>query len=296
MSGTVVNINGVLFDKDSARVSVFDRGFLYGDSIYEVLRTYGGNVFDFDGHADRLWESAEALGMPLSWDRKQLRTELARTLDAAGNDESYIRVVVTRGAGEIGLDPALAVGQQTLIVIKPLTLPTADFYARGISAIVPRVRRNLRDALDPAIKSGNYLNNILALHEAIRAGAQDAIMLDHRGLVTEGTTANVWIGRNGRLVTPPLSVGILAGITRRHVLRLAPEGGLTAEEADFDASALRAADEIFFTSSIKEIVPVTRLDGRAVGGGTPGPLTRRVSEIFQRYTNGLRARRDGRVQ
>jgi branched-chain amino acid aminotransferase len=286
--GTVVNIDGTLFPPDEAKVSVFDRGFLYGDSIYEVVRTYGGKPFELDAHLERLARSGERIALSLPWDRARLSREVTRTLDAANNleegRESYIRVVVTRGSGEIGLDPALAVDPRTVIVVRPLVMPPREAYTAGIEVAVVGVERTAPTAIDPSAKTGNYLNNLLALKEARDRGAYEAVMLDAKGRITEGSTSNVFVVKDGRLKTPPKEVGLLEGVTRRTVLSVARDLGLPTDEVHLGPEDLRGADEAFITSTIREIVPVTRCDGQAIGAGRVGPLTTRVQAGFRART------------
>ncbi|MDD5306086.1 MAG: aminotransferase class IV [Deltaproteobacteria bacterium] len=283
--GFAANIDGrIVTDRNAACIPVLDRGFLYGDSIYEVLRTYSGGLFAVGEHLDRLWRSARAVGLVLPFGREGLREEIDRTVSAAGNAETYVRIVVTRGAGEIGLDPAFADAPRMVIIAKELTLPVAWTSGNGIAVRVVEVRRNLKNALDPGVKTGNYLNNVLAMAEARAAGDDDAIMLDYRGRVTEATTSNVFTVSKGRLLTPPLSVGILEGVTRGLIMRVARERGLEVEEVDLLPEDLYRADEVFLTGTLKEVVSVVRVNGLPVGGGDPGPVTRRISKWFEELT------------
>jgi branched-chain amino acid aminotransferase len=285
--GFAANIDRTITtDPGAARVPVLDRGFLYGDSIYEVLRTYSGRLFAVEEHFDRLWRSARAVGLALPFGRDELRAEVERTVAAAGNSETYVRVVVTRGAGEIGLDPSFADAPRLVIIAKELSLPAAWTSGNGIAVRVVEVRRNLKNALDPGVKTGNYLNNVLAMAEARAAGDDDAIMLDYRGRVTEATTSNVFAVRCARLLTPPLSVGILEGVTRGLVMRVARERGVEVEEVDLLPEDLYGADEAFLTGTLKEVVPIVRVNGLPVGSGEPGAVTRDVSRWFEELTRG----------
>jgi branched-chain amino acid aminotransferase len=296
---TVVNVDGILLPPREARVSVFDRGFLYGDSVYEVVRTYGGRPFELGAHLARLRHSADRIGLEPKWDASRTAAEVARTLEAArGGDvpdpeaapwnagERYVRVVMTRGAGEIGLDPALAVDPVALVIVQPLHGPPGRAYAEGVTAAIVGVRRASPAAIDPSAKTGAHLPNVLAVREARAAGAHEALLLDDRGAVTEGSSSNVFAVRGGRVTTPPLGAGILEGVTRGIVLRLAREAGVDAEEAPLRPEDLEGADEVFITSTVREIVPVTRLGGRPVGPGRPGPVTRRLHDLFRRRAGG----------
>lgn len=296
---TVVNLDGALVPPSAAKVSVFDRGFLYGDSVYEVIRTYGGRPFELDAHLARLRHSADRIGLVPKWGPERTAAELARALEASrgGDDpdpdaapwnvgERYARVVMTRGAGEIGLDPALAVDPVALVVAQPLRGPPARAYAEGVAAAVVGVRRASPQAIDPSAKTGAHLPNVLAVKEARAAGAHEALLLDDAGHVTEGSSSNVFAVAGGAVLTPPLAAGILEGVTRGVVLRLARELGVPAREAPLRASDLAGADEVFITSTIREIVPVTRLDGAAIGAGRPGPVTARLHRAFRGLASG----------
>ena len=279
---TRVYIDGTIHDEATAVVPVFDRGFLYGDSVYEVLRTAGGRPVDLDRHLERLARSANAILLPAP-DLTSLAAALYATLAAAANPESYVRVILTRGAGEIGLDLALAEGARTIVLAKPLRLPPPELYERGARVVVVDVIRTPREAVDPAVKSGNYLNNILALAAARRAGADEAVMKNAQGRLAEGSTSNLFVVRGGVVETPALAEGLLPGITRRRVLELARARGLPVAECPLEPSALVAADEAFLTSSLRGVLPVTRVGDAAVGAGIPGPVTRALAAAYTEY-------------
>ena len=288
-----ININGDIVGPEDATISVFDRGFLFGDSIYEVTLTYDGVLYKINEHLDRLWESADLLDMPISISRKQLTYQMIKTLKALGEERAYIRVVITRGEGEIGLDPKLAIKNNLVIITKKLPANPSWWYESGVEMIVASVLRNPKESIDPAIKSGNYLNNVLAYQQAKKQGAFDAIMLNADGMVTEGTTSNIWIVKDGRLKTPPLAAGLLSGITRKTVLELAKKHKIPFEETNFSPDELKEADECFLTSSTKELVPITKIDEISIGLGTPGELTKRLHQIYRKqveeYTSKQRA-------
>lgn len=273
-------INGEIADEGSARISVFDRGFLYGDSIYEVMRTSRGRPVDLEAHLGRLRRSGEAIALAMPAEHA-LRAAIDETLAAAANPESYLRVIVTRGAGEIGLDTGLAEAPTTLVIARPLQLPPADFYENGASIRIVGVQRTPRRAMDPAVKSGNYLNNIMALAEARRAGAYEAVMCDASGRVAEGSSSNVFVVRGGELVTPALEIGLLAGITRERVIELARAEGLRVEEGTLSPDEVRGADEVFITSSIRGVLPIGAVDGAPVPA--PGPITSRIMDRYATY-------------
>ena len=293
------NVEGKLVPPEQARVPVLDRGFLYGDSVYEVVRTYAGRPFELPRHLERMEKTARRIDLTLP-PRETILRELQRTLDAAGNPESYARIVVTRGTGEFGLSPFLARGENRLVVIvRPLQQPPEEQYERGLQIAIAKTRRNSPLALDPALKTGNYLNNILALREAHEAGADDAILLDLQGRVTEGTTSNVFFVQRGVLVTPPLALGMLEGVTRAVFIHIAREEGFILREEAHGPEALAAADEVFLTSTLREAMPITSLvflesEGervRQVDGGRPGPVAKRLRAAFRAYVERTHLRR-----
>lgn len=289
-----MNIDGRLLAPAEARVSVFDRGFLYGDSVYEVVRTYGKRPFELRAHLARLERSASLIGLPLPWGAPRLAEEIARTLEASrGGDvddpaaapwnrgERSVRIVMTRGSGELGLDPALAVQPSAVVIVHPLAGPPLADYRDGVAACVVGVPRAAPTAADPSAKTGLHLPHVLAVREARLHGAAEALLTDGRGNVTEGASSNLFAVRAGRVITPHLAVGILEGVTRGVVLRLARDLGLPAEEAGIAVSDLPGFDELFITSTAREILPVTRLGERPVGTGRVGPVTRRLHEAFR---------------
>ena len=295
-----MNIDGVLMPPGEARVSVFDRGFLYGDSVYEVVRTYRGRPFEVEAHLRRLDHSAERIGLRLPWDARRTEAELKRTLEAArGEDppfpdaapwnagERYARIVMTRGAGEIGLDPALAVDPKAIVIVQPLHAPPLAAYREGVKVSLVGVAHVPPRIVDPSAKTGNYLPNVLALREARAAGAHEALMLDRQGFVTEGTTSNVFAVRRGAVATPPLGAGILEGVTRGIVMALARSLGIAVREEPLRPGDLEEAEEVFLTSTAREVLPVTRLGEGAVGGGRPGPLTARLHAAYRERADRL---------
>jgi branched-chain amino acid aminotransferase len=276
-----IALNGTIGDEASARVSVLDRGFLYGDSVYEVIRTYGGRPFALPDHLRRLQRSAELLDMQLPVELPQLTQEIEATIAAAGNPESYIRVIVTRGSGPIGLDPALASEPQRVVIVTPLRLLAPEVYETGVKVCLVAAGRTARGDLPLGAKSGNYLANLLSLRIARQHQAHEAIMLDAQGRVLEGSTSNIFAWIDDTLITPPLHVGLLEGITRAKVIALAQREAIPFEERELWADDLRRASEVFLTSTLREVLPVTQVDTHEVGNGHPGPLTLRVRRGFR---------------
>ena len=278
----LVNIDGKLCEPGEATVPVLDRGFLYGDSVYEVVRTYAGKPFAVKEHLDRFERSAARLDIRLP-EREWLEEQIHSTIEAAGNDESYCRIIVTRGGGPITLDPTKAAGSLTVILVKEYEHFPDWMYQQGIKVHIPMIRRNPPSALDPAIKSGNYLNSIMALGEARRAGFDDALMLDVLGRITEATSANVFMYHQRKLYTPALGVGLLEGVTRRLVIDLASKHGFEVEECDIFPEQLWTAHEVMFTSTLKEVMPVVQVGDAQVSVGKPGPVARKLREVIQTY-------------
>jgi len=277
---TKVYIGGRLVDKADAKVSVYDHGLLYGDGVFEGIRIYGGKVFRLREHVDRLYESARHIFLEIPLSREQMGAAVLQTVQANAKQDGYIRLVVTRGAGYLGLDPGKTSDPQVIIIVDDITLYPAEFYERGLEIVTASVIRNHPNALNPRIKSLNYLNNILAKIEAVRAGCQEALMLNHNGEVAECTGDNVFVVKRGTLRTPPTHAGILEGITRNAVIELARAAGVPVQEATLTRHDFYAADECFLTGTAAEVVPVVKCDGRTIGSGKPGPITRQLRERF----------------
>jgi branched-chain amino acid aminotransferase len=280
---TTVVLDGELVGPERATISVLDRGFLYGDSVYEVLRTYQGVPFEIEAHLERLEGSAARIGMKLNVPPNVLRDEILKAHRSSGNPDSYVRVIVTRGAGKIGLDPALAVGPKRIVIAQDVSemTPPARAYSDGVEIALVSVRRNLRSAIDPQAKTGNYLNSVMAIAEARQSGAYEAVMLDHQGFITEGSSSNIFLVIGGMLLTPPIDAGILKGVTRRVVLEVAKRGGIRVLEIPLPEATAHEADEVFITSSIREVVPVSKISERELG--KPGPVTLKVRALFKEY-------------
>lgn len=278
----VVSVNGVVTSIADGRLPVMDHGLLFGDSIYEVVRTLGGRPVAFAQHLDRLRQSAHATYMQIPWTDSEIGARIRAAVEASKLAECYVRLVVSRGVGPMTLLPD-GCGDPTMIVyVMPLVLPTAADVDRGMGVVVPARLRNDRRALAPAAKTGNYLNNVLALVEARRAGGEDAVMLNTEGFVTEATTANVFWVKGGEVRTPSLDCGILSGITRTLLIWAMRQESILVTEGRFPAAELRGADEAFLTGTIRGVSPVVRVDGKPVGDGRPGPLTLRIHALNER--------------
>ncbi len=279
-----VYINGRLYNKEDAKISVYDHGLLYGDGIFEGMRSYNGRVFRLQQHLRRLWDSARAICLEIPISQEQMAKAVNETLSANGIKDGYIRLVVTRGAGSLGLDPNRCSDPQVIIITDHISLYPKEFYEKGLEIITAATLRNHPAALNPRIKSLNYLNNILAKIEGLKAGCVEALMLNHKGEVAECTGDNIFLVRRGTLVTPPNDAGILEGITREAVMELAAEAGIEVREASLTRHDVYIADECFLTGSAAEVIPVVKVDNRVIGSGKPGPVTRDLSERFHRLT------------
>jgi branched-chain amino acid aminotransferase len=278
-----LSTHGRVLDPEHATISVFDRGFLYGDSVYETLRTVGANVLELEPHLRRLRRSAVGIAFELPFSDADIADAIAQTLAAAGNPKSRIRVIVTRGTGPIMLDTRVAESPVLVVLVTPLEDLNPAERLRGLSAVVVGRHDIFRSGL-VGLKTGNYLGNILALHQAHDQGADDAILCNADGEVAEGSTSNLFLVIEGRVHTPSLASGLLAGITRDLVIRLLETRlGLQTVERTVLVDELTRADELFLTSSIRGVMPVTKLDGVAVGDGTAGPLTRRVIDVYEAF-------------
>ena len=276
-------IDGQIVDGKDAQLSIFDRGFLYGDSIYEVLRTFSGKPFGLEEHLQRLESSAAGLRLPLP-PRDRIRQAILQTCAAANTPDAYIRIIVTRGSGEMGLDTGLADETRLVVIVRPVQLPPTSAYSEGVAVAIVGHSRSAPGAVDPQIKSGNYLASILALAEAKSRGAFEALLCDGVGRVSEGSTSNFFIVRRGRLVTPPVSVGILEGITRRKVIELARAERMAVDEQPLWPTDLKRADEMLLSSSVRGLLPIVRVDDTVIGGGKPGPVVRRIMALYDALT------------
>ncbi len=277
----LVYLNGRFVPKEEATVSVFDHGFLYGDGIYETMRAYNGRFFLLERHLARLRCSADAVFLTLPMPIDKISAVLYESLTVNRLDEAYVRLHISRGPGEIGLDPGLCPDPTVVIVAKPFKAYPPEYYDRGVSVSIVKTRRNHPLALNPSIKGTNFLNNILAKIEANKAGAYEGIMLNWEGFVAEGTISNLFMVKGGLLRTPALAVGILEGVTRGLVLDLARNEKIPVQESAFSPGELTGADECFITNSTMEIMPVTLIDGKPIGGNGPGPLTATLMKAYK---------------
>jgi branched-chain amino acid aminotransferase len=281
VSSVLINFNGAIVPPSEAKISILDHGFLYGDSIYETIRTYGGKPFLLDLHLERLEESGKGIHLTLPLPRAQLGQEVIKTVGVARHHESQIRIMVTRGIGDFGYDPKLCSDPSFLIFVSPLFVPPAEIYDKGVRISLVSVRRNLPSAINPAVKSGNLLNQALAWMESQKDGAYEALMLNYKGDLAECTMSNIFFVKDKVLLTPSLDCGILGGLTRRLVLELARTLGMPVREGAFSVREFLSADEAFLTVTSREIIPVVRCNDQTIGQGIPGTITRRLHEAYR---------------
>lgn len=280
-----VYINGKFYEKKDAKVSVFDHGFLYGDGVFEGIRSYSRLVFKLKEHIDRLYESAKTICLEIPLAKENLIKAVCETLRVNKLENAYIRLVVSRGEGDLGLDPRKCRGNATIVIIADkIALYPEALYKKGLEIITVPTIRNLPEALNPQIKSLNYLNNILAKIEAINCGYEEAIMLDSLGYVAECTGDNIFIVKHNELYTPPQCMGTLRGITRDTILEIASKKGIPVHEHVITRHEVYIADECFLTGTAAEVIPVVKVDGRIIGAGNPGALTLRLIGEFHKLT------------
>ena len=280
-----VFVDGKFVDEKKAVVSVFDHGLLYGDGVFEGIRAYNGRVFKLSEHVDRLFYSAKAILLKIPMSHRAICAAVREACKRNKIRDGYIRLVVTRGAGTLGLDPNRCSKPQVIIIADKIQLYPETFYKKGLEIVTVPTTRNHTNAVNPAIKSLNYLNNILAKIEAINAGCVEAIMLNSQGFVAECTGDNVFMLKGGQLLTPPLAAGALYGITRGVAIELAKSLGVEVTEPNLTRYDLYNADEVFITGTAAEVVPVVKIDGRQIGSGKPGKLTKNLIKAYQNLTN-----------
>jgi branched-chain amino acid aminotransferase len=277
-------IDGKYYDKENAKISVYDHGLLYGDGVFEGMRSYGGRVFRLKEHIDRLWDSAQAIWLKIPMTKADMTKAVNDTLTLNEIKDGYVRLIVTRGIGTLGLDPNKCATPSIIIITDHIALYPEELYEKGLEIVTVSVPRMPAAALSPRIKSLNYLNNILAKIEGMQAGCIEAMMLNHKGEIAECTGDNIFLVRNGRISTPPVDAGILEGITRDAVIGLAKESGIEVFEVALTKYDAYVADEIFLTGSAAELIPVVKLDGRTIGDGRPGPMTHKLTSLFKDLT------------
>ena len=283
----LVYIDGEYLPQEEAKISVFDHGLLYGDGVFEGIRSYKGRVFKLDGHLQRLYDSAKAIMLRIPISIEDMEEAVLETLRRNQLHDAYIRLVVTRGVGDLGLDPDKCPVPTIIIITDKITLYPPNFYEDGLEIVTVSVRRNYAEAVSPRIKSLNYLNNILAKIEGKQAGVEEVLMLNAEGYVVECSGDNIFFVKDNVIVTPPTHLGILEGITRNTVIDLARELGITVEEKVFTRHDLYTAEECFLTGTAAEVIPVVKIDQRTVGNGFPGIVTQKLIEEFHHVTDVL---------
>jgi branched-chain amino acid aminotransferase len=281
----MVNVNGRVFDQEHAAISVFDHGFLYGEGVYETLRTYHGEPFLLDRHLRRLHNSASMLALRVPLSDREIESRFRDTMHAAGlgdgGREAYLRILVTRGVGELTYDPAACAEPSIVVIAKEQVDPPRSAYEDGVRVALVGIVRNHPDSVNPLIKSNNLLNNALAMQEAFKTGAFEGIMRNYRGELAECTTANLFIVKHGVALTPPLDAGLLAGITREFVFEVGATAGIAVREQVLHDSDLLGADEAFLTSTTRELVPIVRVDDMTIGTGRPGSVTKALLDAYR---------------
>src|SRR6266550_2118983 len=287
-----VNVNGRVSDQERAVISVFDHGFLYGEGIYETLRTYTGQPFLFDRHMRRLRTSAGMLALSVPLNDAQIDERCRETVSAAGlggdtQREAYIRILVTRGSGELTYDPAATPDPSIVVIVKPHVDPPQEVFERGVKVALVPIVRNHPGSVNPLIKSNNLLNNALAMQEAFRRGGYEGVMRNFKGELAECTQSNLFIVKNGAALTPPVDAGLLPGITREFLFEVGAEAGIPVREAVLKDDDLFGADESFLTSTTREVVPIVQVDDRRIGAGVPGPVTRALLDGFRKKAHAI---------
>ncbi|AVM24853.1 branched-chain-amino-acid transaminase [Bacillus pumilus] len=275
-------LNDELVKKEDAKISVYDHGFLYGDGVFEGIRVYNGNIFRMKEHLDRLYDSARSIMLNIPYSLEELTEKMIHTVERNGLKDAYIRLVVSRGAGDLGLDPNNCGRANTVIIVEPLAIFPKHLYETGIDIVTVPTRRNRPDVLSPKVKSLNYLNNILVRIEAHMAGVSEALMLNDQGYVAEGSADNVFIYKKGKLYTPPGYIGALEGITRNAIMEIAEDLGYEVKEQPFTRHDVYTAEEVFLTGTAAEVIAVVKVDGRTIGEGKPGVHTNKLLEQFRK--------------
>ena len=281
----IIYLNGEFVEEAEARISVLDHGFLYGDGVFEGIRMYSGCIFKLKEHIDRLYDSARVIMLDVPMSKDEMISAIVETVKRNGLSDGYIRVVVSRGVGDLGLDPRKCPRPSVVIIADNIKLYPQELYTKGLSIITVPTRRNIPEALNPQVKSLNYLNNIMAKIEAVHRGYEEALMLNHEGYVAECTGDNIFMVKANLLITPPTSVGVLKGITARTVMEIAGRLGMVVKEERFTRYDLYTADEVFLTGTAAEIIPVIKIDDRLIADGQPGKFTRNIITEFRKITS-----------
>jgi branched-chain amino acid aminotransferase len=295
-----VNVNGRVSDQEHAVISVFDHGFLYGEGVYETLRTYNGQPFLFERHMRRLRASAGMLSLSVPLSDAQIDERFRGTVSAAGlggetRREAYIRILVTRGIGELTYDPAATPNPSVIVIVKPHVDPAREVFERGVKVALVPIVRNHPGSVNPLIKSNNLLNNALAMQEAFRHGGFEGVMRNFKGQLAECTQSNLFIVKNGAALTPPIDAGLLAGITREFLFEVGAEAGIPVREAVLRDDDLFDADESFLTSTTREVVPIVKVDDRTIGAGKPGPVTLALLDGYRKKAHAITRARSAEV-
>ena len=280
-----IYMTGKLVEESEAMISVFDHGLLYGDGVFEGIRVYNNRVFLLKEHIDRLFNSAKAIALEIPMSKEELVTAVADTCKANELENGYVRLIVTRGKGSLGLNPYLCKNPEIIIIAAEIQLYPKDFYENGLKIVTVGTVRNHPEAINPRIKSLNYLNNVLAKIEAINAGCMECIMLNHKGEVAEASGDNIFTIKNGKLYTPSIYSGALEGLTRNKVISLAENLGYSVNEVSMQRYDLYTADEVFLTGTAAEIISVVEIDKRAIGSGTPGEITKELASSYSKYAS-----------
>lgn len=280
----LIYVNGQFVPKEEAVISVYDHGFLYGDGVFEGIRVYGGNIFKLKEHINRLYESAHSIMLTIPQTKEELQQIIVDTVVKNKLSSAYIRVVVSRGKGDLGLDPRNCDEPTVIVIAEPLAIYRKELYEKGLKLSSVMNRRNSPDVLNPQIKSLNYLNNILVKIASFQANADEALILNNQGYVTEGSADNIFIVKNGIIKTPPIYLGALEGITRSTIIAIAEENGLTVQEVPFTLHDVYVADEVFLTGTAAEVIPVVSVDDRVIGDGLPGKITKKLLTEFRKLT------------
>ncbi len=279
-----VFIDGKIYSKEDAKISVLDHGLLYGDGVFEGIRIYNGRIFKLNEHTNRLYDSAHSIMLSIPMEKEDMNRAIIETVKANGLSDGYIRVVVTRGVGDLGLDPRKCPKPSVIIIADKIKLYPQSLYENGLSIITVPTRRNIPEAINPQIKSLNYLNNILAKVEAVHRGYEEALMLNHTGYVAECTGDNIFMVKDNKIMTPPAAAGVLEGITAKVVMEIAEGMGISIERRWLTRHDVFCSQEAFLTGTAAEIIPVVKIDDRDIGSGMPGPVTKRIIEAFRELT------------